>query len=257
MPREVLHWDVLSRSAELCDGKSKNRVVLSAGQEFNKLPIVGSILEKYEAFASLGAILHDVPYYYKRGKHQFHSVGDNLHGYNGANTREHFISLVELLVAKKKNQDIELKNKLWAVLLGMLSHHATDIVFHPVVYYYTGNYYDKDPIEMRAARFAHRLFETYLDSWAVFNQVRSSRRKISELIDELGEDIYEVLRFVSEGLPYQIGDTDLYGCWLSGLNTMSGYQSMFVSPIYGGIVSLLAKLGISFAKNFDPLFFIW
>ena len=48
-------------------------------------------------------------------------------------------------------------------VLGYLSHVALDTVMHPIVYYYSGNYYASDRREKLRAEARHRAIETVLD----------------------------------------------------------------------------------------------
>ena len=116
MPRELVHWRVLEGS--LKDAPSK---------------LVQIINENKEA-AYLGAIAHDAPYFHKLGKSPFAEVAKFLHGTYGHDT---FLPLYELLKACEDDRQR-------AFVLGMFSHAVADQVMHPMIYYFTGDYYHSD-----------------------------------------------------------------------------------------------------------------
>lgn len=96
----------------------------------------------------LGSIIPDTMYYSPHA-----SVSDTLHGKDGNPTN---FLLPDMLGPAGSNRDL-------AFGCGYLTHCALDIVFHPVVYYLSGNYYDPDPHKRAHAVYMHRHIETCLD----------------------------------------------------------------------------------------------
>lgn len=137
MPRELIHWSVLKSS--LVDAPSEIADCIK-----NHLP---------EAF--LGASAHDIGYFHELGKGRLSALSELLHGAEGEDTNKPLLELLSLAETEKEK----------SFVLGMFSHAVVDRVFHPCVYFLTGDYYAPDKHSQHRARVAHRLFEVYLDTW--------------------------------------------------------------------------------------------
>ena len=221
MPREIIHWVVLERAA---------------ARAAAECPAITEVLAQRREAAALGALLHDVPYYFRMGNDPIEGVADWFHGKHGEDTlapmRTIASAILELPLAER--------GLLWPFFLGMLSHIAADVIFHPAVFYFTGNYHDRDPIERRRAQGRHRLFEVYLDAWG---RVLYTNRplRISGLIRRLrsaGLPKYCALleaHFVPEKL---FGEENRTGVnrWYRGVHTLGTFQAVFLSSIAGAIV---------------------
>lgn len=96
----------------------------------------------------LGAISPDTFYYSRHA-----TISDYLHGKDGNPTNALTLEMIE-----RARDEMDL-----VFVLGYLTHCALDIVFHPVIYYLSGNYYDKDPAKRDQAVYTHRHLETCLD----------------------------------------------------------------------------------------------
>ena len=145
MPREIVHWAVLEEVTR-------------------RLP-PGPLLDYIRAdlaAAKLGAVLHDAPYYLRGGGQPWEIVAEVLHGRTGSDTYEPFRILAQGIQACPEPQ----QPLLWALFAGLVTHAAADIVFHPLVFYFTGDYYDENAQQRSLSRANHRLFEVWLDSWA-------------------------------------------------------------------------------------------
>jgi hypothetical protein len=99
----------------------------------------------------LGSIIPDTFFYSKYS--EVIDISEHIHGKDGIPTNEIIFSCLDNADSPK---DI-------AFLLGFITHCALDIIIHPVIYYLTGNYYDKDTSRRSIARYSHALFETGLD----------------------------------------------------------------------------------------------
>jgi hypothetical protein len=99
----------------------------------------------------LGSIIPDTFFYSKYP--EVIDISEHIHGKDGIPTNEIIFSCLD---SANSPRDI-------AFVLGFVTHCALDIIMHPVIYYLTGNYYDKDPYRMSLARYFHALFETGLD----------------------------------------------------------------------------------------------
>jgi hypothetical protein len=101
-----------------------------------------------------GSIVADTFFY--SPNREIVEISERLHGKEGEKTNELTFHLLELAKGYKSDS-------LLSMTLGHISHCVFDMIFHPVIYYLVGNYYDEDPLKRRAAVYRHRLMETRLD----------------------------------------------------------------------------------------------
>jgi hypothetical protein len=67
----------------------------------------------------------------------------------------------QMLAALREEPDNQAEKLVFT--LGYLAHAATDIVFHPLVFYLSGNYYHGDKKERLKSQAAHHYLETLFD----------------------------------------------------------------------------------------------
>ncbi|MDR3640802.1 MAG: zinc dependent phospholipase C family protein [Humidesulfovibrio sp.] len=144
MPKEIVHWMVAARTAEL----------LSDGP-------FGPALSRCPNGLRLGAVYHDA-LFYLRGEHPegMKTLPHRLHGSHG----EDSFDLMRLQAAHlhtRKNEPLPT-----AFFVGLASHIFADATLHPMVYFFTGNYYDTDEKRRTGAVRRHRSLECLLDMLA-------------------------------------------------------------------------------------------
>lgn len=219
MPRELVHWKVLEEARRRLDPKSA----------------VARVLQTHLDQAKIGAIAHDAPYYYKRGHDRFELLAEIMHGGEGEDTLAPMRQLSHELITRGRDG----AEAGWATLLGMLSHIAADVVFHPMVFYFTGNYHDADPNERRLAQTRHRLLEVYIDGW----MLRKDRPEGSLFIRDLLKRIDRAPFLGGGPLDGALNEKSLCvagpsaaaGRWGAALDEMALYQRLFYVPILGAI----------------------
>ena len=141
MPKEITHWRLAER----------------VGQSLGEGPLRQAVRACPKAFM-LGSVFHDCGYYAGDSRrYDVASLADRLHGAKGEDTFE----VLRLAVTRCVNQPIS--PPAVSFLAGLATHIAADCVFHPFVYYFTGNYYDSRLERRRAARRAHRRLEVLID----------------------------------------------------------------------------------------------
>lgn len=102
----------------------------------------------------------DSPYYAFPcdGNNAFAKAGARLHGMD---TENPFAAVLRVpAIVKGEGADQAL-----AFTLGALTHIIADAVFHPMVYYLTGDYDDPDEARRKKAVTLHRSLETWMDVW--------------------------------------------------------------------------------------------
>ena len=222
MPRELLHWKVLS---------------LATGQ----LPegALRSSLLKHPAVAQIGAMAPDAPYYFRLGGTAFEEVAETIHGAHGEDTFEPVRKM--LLALPTLSPTFEL-----AFIAGFLSHLVTDIYFHPLVYALSGNYYDAVPEKRKQARAAHRLVETFFDEIVRAQKSDQSEISLLGLQQQLSlETLQAVEQLLESALPSQKRD------WRPALRHMHFLQHIFVNRGYS--LAAHAINAICFGKLVDKV----
>ncbi|KKQ61455.1 MAG: hypothetical protein US81_C0006G0011 [Parcubacteria group bacterium GW2011_GWE2_38_18] len=137
MPKENTH---LYFSHKLIKRIEKNSIV--------------EIIKKNLKFFYFGSVMPDTFYY--SGNDDIVKISETIHGRFGNLTNEMVFDFLDAAKAKKSGSDL-------AFTFGFLTHCALDMVFHPVIYYLSGNYYDPKPAKAEDAIYLHRHLETYLD----------------------------------------------------------------------------------------------
>jgi hypothetical protein len=247
MPREITHWLILDDAKKMLPTSD-----LSAASK---------CMYNFPAAAYLGAIAHDAPYYLRWGKDRaFEMLAESLHGSYKEDTFDPVRDLAREIVCI---DDLRKREMHWSFLLGFISHYIVDVVFHPMVLYFTGNYYHKDYDKRKKAQTHHRMFEVYLDSWfrdkcGLWNQFL-----ISEVIDELGDDFFIICSLLEkilipekrDSIRAQLSEISLeHNRWKRSFLTMSDLQKLFFSNFVGMIVRIGNKLTFDKFSRVDSLF---
>ncbi len=128
------------------------------------------ILEKNKGYYLLGSVFPDVFYHNKKT----FNISQILHGREREKTNE---LIFEFLKLAKDERD----EKVFAFTLGYISHYVLDVYMHPVIYYLTGNYYDKDLAKKFKAMLHHRQLETFWDKQITKSFFLCKKLKISLL----------------------------------------------------------------------------
>ena len=148
MPKDITHWIVAEKTAARLH---ETRL----GQGALECP--GAL--------KLGAVFPDMPLYLTGRSHHARlaeTVGHEYHGTRGADT----YNLLRTILAHIIPEDHPVQKDtpaLRAFLFGVACHLQTDIAFHPLVYYFTGNYHHPGPNQRSRAVRSHRRFEVLLD----------------------------------------------------------------------------------------------
>jgi len=111
--------------------------------------IIGANMDHYY----LGSVIPDAFYYVRTGKKN--DVSAILHGKTGNLTNEIIFKILDIAREKPNEKDL-------AFIMGYCTHCALDITFHPVLYYFTGNYRDGS-VPRKRSTYLHYHYETYLD----------------------------------------------------------------------------------------------
>lgn len=132
-----------------------------------------------------GSVIPDTFYYAK--DREVMQISELMHGKDGNLTNEFIFDLL-----KKAKETQSEKDLVFA--LGYITHCVLDLVFHPVIYYLSGNYYDVNPTKADEAIYLHRHLETELD--ARINQSFFYEKLIKlSFLDDLSFDEVTIKKF--------------------------------------------------------------
>ncbi|MDY7002243.1 MAG: zinc dependent phospholipase C family protein [Thermodesulfobacteriota bacterium] len=108
---------------------------------------------------ALGSVFHDILFYPAgpSAPKGFKNIAAVLHGRDGQDT----FAVARRILARVPAEDNPAP--LLAFLAGIITHIHADAVFHPLVYYLTGNDQNPDPGKRDKATAGHRCFETLVD----------------------------------------------------------------------------------------------
>lgn len=248
MPREIVHWDVLHSAMAQLAGRNAE--------------VVDICLHKFNAVARLGAVVHDAPYYADWGKDlHFTAYAEYLHGLHSEDT---FLPLKKLAMSIVEMKDARQRFVCWALLLGMVSHYVADVNFHPVVYYFTGNYNDEDIKKRARAQTLHRLFEVYMDAWFRRRAGVTGDLFVGSLIRQIGVDLEPICALLAEISIEDLSGNDLNpdeyktkasreSAWQKSIKCLAFCQRAFYNHPLGALVRLFSRL-TGRIKDVDVLF---
>lgn len=249
MPRELVHWDILYRALKRLP--------------VEEAPLLHEIIRGNDAAIALGAIAHDAPYYRRGGGSEFEWISSFLHGLGErVEQGDTLLPLSRFGALADALPDPDKRAASLSFLLGLISHYAVDVVFHPWIFFCSGNYYAVDDRERAHARARHRLLEVYLDedrraSGLTFPWPATIGRLLDSLPPTQLDDLCAVLEATvepaaSRWAPELIGQLSLE--WRHALKELALFQRLFVS-ISGGIVAgLLNRLSFNRLFPYDALF---
>jgi hypothetical protein len=228
MPRELLHWQVAEDVVALLQQKA---------------PRLAQILVSNPGHYRIGAMLPDLPYYYRGGLSPFDHVAEVLHGAHGEDPYDFIRMHRERVFTRDRGKN----ERFIALFAGIVTHNIVDALFHPPLYYLTGDYYDRDRMQRRSARARHRAFEVLLDrSWEIhFGQALQYRRYRPLITETLLSDLTLLL----DPLDYTTTEK-----WRSGLWHMTYFQEIFNAHTFGALMHAISKRGGSWWRQWEALF---
>ena len=234
MPREIVHWSILEAAIKKADS--------------TKCPSVISSLKDSQDLAYIGAIAHDAPYFYQMGNSPFTKIAGTLHGQN---KQDSFAPLREFAKLIQTINSCEERNKAWSFLLGMLTHYATDLTFHPMIFYFTGDYHAEDEKERYEARRKHRTFEVFLDSWFLKNDKPNNTTLIKTLVNNQKNILEKISAMLSKAIKDPENSKEK---WNKAFKHTGQLQHFFLSSFWGMLVRAANILSNKHFATVDALF---
>ncbi len=239
-----------------------------------KTPGITALVKKYSHEYYFGSVGPDFLYYdialpfdNKKNPRGI-PWADTIHGAEAEDTMAHLAAVLRILRDEKLNHRITAngqplsvneKEMLLAFALGYLTHAGLDMELHPVVYYYSGNYYDKHPEAQKDSVTRHRVIETVLDLYVLkFYQKRFMRYRIAKLMKVKKKNLQLIMALFTLALRLA------YGRKTKPLE--EGYSEIEISdsirkdPLYKTCLRSYKKhrwLAAGFQNRFLARFVIW
>jgi hypothetical protein len=179
MPKEITHWIASIKTAEalheslLGDAALKNVNALKFGAIFPD-------------------ILFNLPNTHSMARYR--NIAHSLHGDNGEdayNQIRHFTAAM---------QEKPYSEQLLAFLLGVVTHIRTDMVFHPMVYYLTGNPRHAEPSMRSEAIQQHRRFESLMDLYFCGESKDLKKYTIKSILKDLEIPAPQIIELSLQGI---------------------------------------------------------
>lgn len=224
MPKEITHWLIAERAGSLLTGSPLEKVVAAHPQCLR-----------------LGAVFPDVLFFLV-GNGPTARLGDLAYALHGAGGEDTYSFLRSLLAGKVTAGESGALTAFW---IGVAAHLRTDIVFHPFVYYLTGNYHDADPAVRTLAIQRHRRFETMLDMY--FNRDgtgrQARRHSLRAILESLEMPLPRLLESVSPALATISGKDprEIEKGLHQALANFARLQGLCCRPLLGRILFSLEK----------------
>ncbi len=145
LPKEYTHWAIARKALETFNNCKST----------SELP---NIVQQSYSLYLLGSVIYDTPFYYL-GRHsvEFEKVNHRLHAPDCQDPAIPLKDLLSYIILQPG------RKKLLPFLLGAVTHIYADAVFHPLVFYHTGNCLSEEKPVKQKAIIEHRDFEGFLD----------------------------------------------------------------------------------------------
>ena len=233
MPKEITHWHIAHQALQ--------RGVPSQ---------VGEIIACNPALYYIGAIAHDIAFYdlSKPTEACIERVANQLHGVDGENTLVPLSEMMDIALDRKNNQ------ALLAFLLGMLTHFVADSMFHPMVYYMSGNYFAVDLEERGKAVFRHRLLETAIDLWLETVDPIEYPLDLIHLWRDAGEDGRQAFKLLVGHYAYN-GDKSIKVHFKKAWRNQRFLQAAFRWSTPWRLLAIYRRLGHPTVEKEEALFY--
>jgi hypothetical protein len=163
-------------------------------------------------------------------------VSERLHGKNGERTNELTFHLLDRARCDRSAN-------LLCATLGYISHCVFDMIFHPLIYYLVGNYYDDDPAKRESAVYRHRLLETRLDSDV------NNRYHLHNILKGNDSRLHDIIGIIAHR--YDVGKEESVKAFKKQIKG----NRCFRCPVTYRVIHILNRIGIIKYDQILPLFY--
>jgi len=234
MPKEITHWLVSLKTAEMLRGTMIGDAALS-----NQNALI------------LGAIFPDILYYLPNDPalSAYQEIAHFLHGNNGEDTYELIRQTLSVLKESPYRQEF------LSFLLGVITHIQTDIVFHPMIYHLTGNYHDADPSRRNKAIEQHRRFECLLDLYFCGGPRRLKEYSIKFVLKDLELPLSQIMELLQQLKRRKVNLAEMNGVTIRALKNLRILQELYKNRLLAGAFYIIAPFFPGAVKETAALFY--
>jgi hypothetical protein len=234
MPKEITHWLVSMKTAEALRGT-----------------LMGDAALSNQNALKLGAVFPDILFYLRKTPENFpyRSIAYSWHGTNGEDTYD----LIRQIMVAMENSPY--RPQLAAFLLGVATHIKADKIFHPMVYYLTGNYHDTEPARKSAAVRRHRAFESLMDIYFCGGSRHAAEYKMEAILNDLEIPLPQIMGLLrKDGNGPEI-TPDINVFFEKALKNMLVLQKLYSRRMLGRLLYTIAPVLPRSAGEMAALFY--
>ncbi|MDC8832501.1 zinc dependent phospholipase C family protein [Alteromonas gilva] len=236
MPKEVVHWKVAEKVYKSLIDKPKLKEQLE---------------KQYNTYL-LGAVFHDALYYYSGENSNFTKIPDALH----SSEKEDSFNLVRAFLDPNNYSCQTVSSAGLAFCIGFASHIFTDKNFHPMIYFFTGDYYSENKQTKLGAVLKHRELESKLDlhveSSAHLKSTYDLNIMVEKGLSELESTMKDTIKL--HGYNLDLKFSDINSCYKNYALARKIYTSKLASKALSFLCPILPKsvedvLSLSYFKD--------
>ena len=234
MPKEITHWIASIKTAEALQ---KTLLGDAALRNPNALKI-GAIFPD---------ILFNLPSTHKMARYR--DISHSLHGDNGEDAYDqirHFMTAM---------QDSPYSEQFLAFLLGVATHIKTDMAFHPMIYYLTGNSSNAEPSMRSEAIQQHRRFESLVDLYFCGESKDVKKYSFNSILKDLEVPVPQIIELSMQGISLNETMLGINNIFARALKNLRILRKCYSSRILARFLYLITPFVSNAAKEFIALFY--
>lgn len=199
----------------------------------------------------VGSVFPDALYYLVRPCRvpAVKTLPDALHGKDGQDT---FVIIKHLLT---RLPDSQIHEQLLAFLAGIVTHLFTDMTFHPLVYFLTGNTCDPDKSTQTLAVQKHRQLETLIDIYFCGGLEHVGAYPLASYLRMLETEQHILFWNAARGFFPDDQKDEVTNAMLSAYKTFALVQAVCTHKILRRILTSLGRLLPPYAKEVTALLY--
>jgi hypothetical protein len=234
MPKEITHWIVSMKTAEALRGT-----------------LIGDAALTNQNALKFGAIYQDIFYHLPiiLAASRYREIAYSLHGTNGEDPYDLIRQIMSTM------QESPYREQLLAFLLGIATHIHTDAVFHPMVYYVTGNTQNKDASRRSEAIQQHRCIESLMDIYFCGNSRDIKKYSFQAFLKDLEMPLSQIRGLLPQGESQNNPLPDVYAVFLQALRNLRILQKWYSRPMLARFLYVSKPFLFRTAREIACLFY--
>ncbi|QJB58116.1 zinc dependent phospholipase C family protein [Pseudodesulfovibrio sp. zrk46] len=184
----------------------------------------------------LGSVFHDALFYAAMPKTMpLEKLAHALHGSEAQDTFE-LLRMQARHAAQAKDKTLPA-----ALLVGMASHIFADVTMHPLVWYFTGDYYADDATAKSMSRQHHRALESLMDMVACPGKLGRSNYRLQVLLRRCPDLITKGLPVANLARAAKVNTEDAQNGIATAWRIYASFQALYPRPMLARILYSLRR----------------